>query len=592
MPAPTNIDPATATDLGALPISFNQDPQGAGTGPNGRHELWFKYTHNTSDVAIGLSFLAPSTSNYAPRVTAFDGLANANLGSFYLNFQFITNLSLQVPVVNGNTYYFVVVNANSTDPLDGTLTITGIAPPTSAGVVGSFLVNEDIAGFPLVVVDSTTGLVLQIRDADSRTDFPGGEAGVMLPSGISMFEDTIAAAGTLQIFGPGPNMLHIATVNIGIPNTGQVVLSTNRNNTFYVLYPGTVGNAKLSRVSDAGVVSGTTFVLGVQNVINGAPNLGETIFYYQELGNGKAISRWDLVNNIALSDLAAGIATYFGKRDLLTLSDGTVLVAYAKVGDAFIKHYSAAGAVLNTYALGVVGSTSTFRMMHSSTDDTSFWVWTVVTAGSPGHFLNIRVSDGVILADIPVNQFEQGVYAGAISDVLTQALGTSNSCSFIPYPPNNPFGPNVGPPSIVAPGGGVTPTTATIIVAKVTSPADSTNFDFESGTLSPDTFSLANGQSRSFTVLPGTYDVDEVINALFATTVVVSNGNPKTAIVVAAGDTVTVTFTNTAADLSGIYKIVRDSYKTNDTLWIDETMGTSQDVKIPDPQASTALIGD
>jgi hypothetical protein len=75
---------------------------------------------------------------------------------------------------------------------------------------------------------------------------------------------------------------------------------------------------------------------------------------------------------------------------------------------------------------------------------------------------------------------------------------------------------------------------------------DGVNFTFNSNTLSPATWQLANGQHRDFTNLaPGGYDVSETVPANWSqSSATCDNGNDPSAITLHAGDDVTCTFTN------------------------------------------------
>jgi hypothetical protein len=88
------------------------------------------------------------------------------------------------------------------------------------------------------------------------------------------------------------------------------------------------------------------------------------------------------------------------------------------------------------------------------------------------------------------------------------------------------------------------PATGTITVSKHTNPGGSSqSFSFNPSWKG--LFSLTTGQSDVSTVAAGTYSIFEAPVAGWTSSVVVSNGNPPTAIVVGAGDAVTVDFTNT-----------------------------------------------
>ncbi len=87
-----------------------------------------------------------------------------------------------------------------------------------------------------------------------------------------------------------------------------------------------------------------------------------------------------------------------------------------------------------------------------------------------------------------------------------------------------------------------------ITVLKITSPpTDPASFDFTAGGgLTPETFSLTHGTSQFFEAEAGSgYTVEEVANALYATTYDVSNDSPIDDLTVASDENVIVTVTNT-----------------------------------------------
>ena len=89
------------------------------------------------------------------------------------------------------------------------------------------------------------------------------------------------------------------------------------------------------------------------------------------------------------------------------------------------------------------------------------------------------------------------------------------------------------------------PETGTIVVEKVTDPSgDETEFDFEFG---QDGFTLADGESETFDELDaGTYSVSEdTPEGWELTSATCSDQSPPNAVDLAAGETVTCTFTNT-----------------------------------------------
>lgn len=102
------------------------------------------------------------------------------------------------------------------------------------------------------------------------------------------------------------------------------------------------------------------------------------------------------------------------------------------------------------------------------------------------------------------------------------------------------------------------PESGSIVIAKATFPVGGTGFGFTDDIEAPNSFSLDDGQTRTFTnVLPGLYAVSETVPAGWdLTSTSCDDGSPPTAIDLSAGETVTCTFENTQR---GSVTIVKDT---------------------------------
>lgn len=137
------------------------------------------------------------------------------------------------------------------------------------------------------------------------------------------------------------------------------------------------------------------------------------------------------------------------------------------------------------------------------------------------------------------------------------------------------------------PGQSLAVSLGTIIVIKDAGGDTSAVHSFlATGGLSPNAFSLAGGQQQTFNdVAVGSgYGFSETpAPGWQQDSVVVSNGSPINNISVAAGEVITVTFVNSliapANNASGIYEMIPG--KTDDTIWIDVSLGIDVDVAIP-----------
>lgn len=513
MPVPSNTTPATAMDLGALPFSITQDIQDA-PDFNVRNEVWYQYTHlNANEVAVPMQ--AQSTT-FTPVLAIFDSLDHANAGDeYYLNFVFVLDRPIQVPVVAGQTYYIRVGNTTLPTPALCRLSISGQHPPMESVPVGSFFINDDTPadapppapGFPNVAISATTGEVLRLFNAPGRNDWPAGESGAMLPNGISMWNDTVASLtdiGTHQIYSAPPNFTTIATVTFSAPNTGVPVCVTNKSDAFYVGYPGNSTHDNTIhkvRASD-GAIMQTWETTGTKTLWSMAVSPDEGTLYYTNRNlnindPGEPIKRWNLNTDSAMADFNAGVATAFFTKDLLCLSDGTLLVGYVNnTGINNFVHYAVDGSTIldhsgPSYILGA-GDRWTY-----GDDDSSFWIFT--NLNNLTRLVEVQVSDGAVLTEFNrPPQFENGIYTGNGTDVLPQLVGNSNSCPVVrmlngsmPVPENPP--------------GSISVSKAVVGTGPITS------FTFHiSGGLDPATFTLAPGQTQTFLNVPaGTYVLTE-----------------------------------------------------------------------------------
>jgi len=148
--------------------------------------------------------------------------------------------------------------------------------------------------------------------------------------------------------------------------------------------------------------------------------------------------------------------------------------------------------------------------------------------------------------------------------------------------------PNDGLQFWTIPGLSALAGTGIIIVRKETGGNTSEVFGFTaSGGLSPGTFDLSGAGEQIFSGVPigSGYGIEEttIPSGWQQDSITVSNGDDPDNISVGEGETVVVTVVNSlitpANNPSGMYEMISD--KTNDTIWVDATLGITTDVKIP-----------
>jgi hypothetical protein len=413
---PSNSTAATATAFSTLPQTITQD---FGDGLY----AWYSYTGHASEVLAGFWAYADIAVDTDLQATVYE----ADATSTFLGMTNIFSKPFQVPQSDGVLIY---IKVQSSVPISTDVTISGVLGPTSAAPVGSIAINDDTFGFPLALLNAATGDPLSFIGP-----FPAGEAGEILPSGISLFNDETALV--LKLYDTDFSLI----MDIAYPAVGTIhAISSNQVDTFYV-----VNGSIVSTISDAGLVGGTQWtVTGTPWAM--APSLDGTILYYVRSGANEPIRRWDLVNNVALADLVAANATHSFVRDLLVLQDGTLIAGYIKntvTKDYFVRAFDNAGATLHTYA---VTDGQLNRLTHAIDDPNSFWLWTFLTTpDGVSEFVNVKVSDGSALSTVQHVSYSNGVYDAVASATPLARFGHSTSCplvilreAIVPLPPSVP----------------------------------------------------------------------------------------------------------------------------------------------------------
>jgi hypothetical protein len=419
MSAPTNLTAATAIDLGStpFPITTSQRVDEAGT----TYAVWYKYTAQPNDHVLGLWGFGDLTT-YAPTLTLYTPPASAPV----LFGPSALNVPLQFTVTPGVTYYFKFA-PNAGNPSPATLAIRLVSANLLGAPAGSFLINDDTSAEHPTALLSSTHANFAFRYvngvASSEQGDDNGHGGILyVDDNANVYKLYTDSFTTTQV--------------IALDTDHGVVRAHLPTGDFYVTNGFTTGPV-VTTISAAGVVGSTSWTLTGAAFLNAlAPSWDATILYYGDRGVGStdAIGRWDLVNDTALSALAAGITGY-QIFDLYGLEDGSVLASYVKFGvsrDAQVLHYAANGTVLRTYALGSDFAATVQPRISLSPDGASVWVYqNLSSVAGQTTFRQFRISDGTLLATIPGTIFAAGVYDGAQTTAPTAAFGASGSCPLI-----------------------------------------------------------------------------------------------------------------------------------------------------------------
>ncbi len=424
---------------------IQQDPNDS-PGPN--HDVWVRYNPKVNDLIIGVKLETLNTVDPPAEatMTAYHGDPDA------LSPILSTNASHQftVPTDLGGPIY---LRYRDPTPTAGLIRLTIIPPPYGTAPIGSLIIPDDDAKWPAAVISSSTGAII------GYLRLPAGEGGEILPNGKLLMHDV--SDGSLKLWASDAKTLlaTVPTVNSAASGvwTGHPPITSNRIQTFYAADGNATLSTRVYRVTDAGVKTGewdlpypyNALTLGsADGVLGIGASPDGTILYILGFGLNVPVRRWDLVNDVGLSDLSVGIAGARFGQDLLMLSDGSFIVAYSPTGaDDFVKRYSSTGTLLNTYTIPPVGAFTNIEHMTRAVTDAAFVVWQQEANIHTVRF--VRVSDGVILQTIQFPVFDVGV---AASGTLPGNFGVSSSCPIIVTTISiSTTPPTVGPPTTTNP---------------------------------------------------------------------------------------------------------------------------------------------
>lgn len=437
---PTNQSAEDALQIFTLPYTVSVNASGA-TGP--QFDLWWSYTASTTEV-IGVFGYADVASDYDPKTSIWLGPAAAPTS--YLNIAGL-DVPVQFQVNAGTTYYIRVRQFNAGVTPDTPLLLSVVAGTDLPAAPGSILINDDTGGFPGAIISQSTGDVLQFRP-----NMVAGEAGDVLPSGEVLLSDEFTTPQDLKLYQPSlESVVSVAFTADGIPR----IRTHNPSGSWYVGDSGVGATpARATRLSADGTFGPITWTMPVSGMEGLAANNAETILYYTGAVSSlnTPVSRWDLVNNTALSDLAGAVVGYVS-GDVLVLDDDSIVVVYREFAfpyAAIAKRYSPAGVTLNTYTFLAQGVATPIHRLAYSLSAGTFWVYFQDPASlGSAHVQQINASDGSIIVELRPPVFTAGIYQG---DPASDAprFGVSHSCPFVVlrslvapiYPPPPPYPPS------------------------------------------------------------------------------------------------------------------------------------------------------
>ena len=424
MPAPTNISFATATDLGTLPADVIQDVHDAGT----TYTVFYKFTAPAGILVVG-AFGFGDLTTYRPTVAVFDQAQLAYLGIA------VQNKPVQFYVTPGQIYY-LRFTTNAGNPTPAILTLNVQVAPQLTVPVGTIFVPDDAnadgtvaGGFPAALVSHLNNYTT----INFVNPFPSGEAGDVLASTGRILVSDEFVDFNFKLYDNQINFLaNVASLGNGSPRIRACQGAS-------IFYAGSVGgggqNARVRTISNAGVLGGTTYDLGVAGLTALAAKNDETILYYSGAVSSvnSEIKRWDLVLNAAMSDLVADIGGTYQVTDILYLADDTIIVMYfqSSNGSVIIKNYNLSGTLLRTYDLGTGNSSTKPRLAYAIDDPDSFLAWTHASGTGESRFREIETSSGTVLGNVIQSEYEGGAYQSAETATPNSRSGPSFSCPFM-----------------------------------------------------------------------------------------------------------------------------------------------------------------
>lgn len=406
-----NTTSGVAVDLVTTPKTIIQNARASGT----TVDLFFKITATVNQLVLG-SFGFGQTG-YTPNTRVFKAsdLVAALFSPSNLPAQFLVSLS-----ATREFYFKSVTNSSAANPAYLVLDVQ--EAPDNAVAIGDIFVNDDTEDFPLSILSATEDYVVK-KFVEAIV---AGESGCVLPNGTILLADDY----NNLVVGYDRSFVEIASNSFGTLSHGAI-RSNRALNKFYAAKAASPNS--FVRIYDSlGAYAGIEYTLtAIVDIGPIATNNAGTLLYYADTSiNSAEVRVWNLSTGVAGANLVANLASNYVIGDILVLPDDTLIVMYSKSGGSavVVKHYSAAGATLNTYSIGT-NDTTTARLAYGVGTPENFWAGT--HDGDGGWvFQKIRVSDGVVLTTRLHAEFELGVYEGTASSNPPR-FGASFSCPFL-----------------------------------------------------------------------------------------------------------------------------------------------------------------
>lgn len=433
----TNSGATTALPIPYLPYKLIQDSDTGVANSN----LWYSLFTAAADYIIGAWNYNP---NHTSQLRVFSSPTSSPV---YLGFGG-SNVPIQFPATGATSYLFrtVRVGPGHSTPGINLLQIDSVEPQQIN--IGDIVDPDDFEGLPVGIIGGSNTLTF-------RKPFANGEQGDILVTGVMLMHDNFGTDQPLHLYDFEFNEILIIT---SLPAGDKYIRTNNGLNLFYVV-SSVISGSILYTIDSDGNIGSTTWNLGAIKIGDYAENGGiasnndGTILYYTTVAGNFAVQRWDLTNDVALTDFLPLVSGY-SIIDMLIDTDDSIIIGYYETSsghDFFVRRYDDGGNLLNTYNFGDTHSTISPRLAYSINNPDSFWIWLhAISNEDPRTFFKeIDVTTGSVLETRESVEFELGTYDGEITPTPYARYGVSQSCPFWqfnageepppPPPPTNPL---------------------------------------------------------------------------------------------------------------------------------------------------------
>lgn len=435
--------PPSFLDITPIPFSrtITQAEFNAGTFGGTANTLWCRFVTATKIVFGGVTnkggTFVPTTHIFASDGTTLLWTIDHATNFFAWHFLFAAG-----------TYYVQITRhgAGATDfdfsvAFDTRAILTSLTP-------GYLIINDDTQNFPAIVMD-TSGNSLGFLDI-----IPSGEIADGLATGEQLWHDRFGLQAANQVSAFTATPTYIGSVDTVPPLGGaQFPRITHDNTRFYIANPFTGDIFPVSAVGVRGAQIASCFDLQGNSII-GVNRAGTVLYNGDQTGaSSGVIRRWDLVNDVALSNLCTlpdfdvG-ADLFGQTaegepgEILSMANDDVICWWFDntANEWVLVTIDVTGVVLHQFRYS--GVDRLIDHVHYFTDDAHLRIWFFTDfALTRAKYAEVKRSDGSITADFDTDVFTAGINRVANSVTI---FGPAESCGLVTYayglaPPAPPF---------------------------------------------------------------------------------------------------------------------------------------------------------